>query len=51
MDQIGKYPLVKNWGWRRRRFFCNLVAGEVKVTKHKKLLNILSPGERFGEMA
>jgi serine/threonine protein kinase len=32
-------------------FFCILVAGEVKVTKRKKLLNILAPGECFGEMA
>ena len=32
-------------------FFCILAAGEVKVTKRKKLLNVLSPGECFGEMA
>lgn len=32
-------------------FFCILAAGEVKVTKRKKLLNILAPGECFGEMA
>ena len=32
-------------------FFCILASGEVKVTKRKKLLNILSPGECFGEMA
>jgi serine/threonine protein kinase len=32
-------------------FFCVLAQGEVKVTKRKKLLNILSPGECFGEMA
>lgn len=32
-------------------FFCVLAMGEVKVTKRKKLLNILSPGECFGEMA
>jgi CRP-like cAMP-binding protein len=31
--------------------FCILAAGEVKVTKRKKLLNVLSPGECFGEMA
>ena len=27
------------------------MSGEVKVTKRKKLLNVLSPGEGFGEMA
>ena len=32
-------------------FFCILTHGEVKVTKRKKLLNVLSPGECFGEMA
>ena len=32
-------------------FFCILASGEVKVTKRKKLLNILAPGECFGEMA
>jgi hypothetical protein len=31
--------------------FCILAAGEVKVTKRKKLLNVLAPGECFGEMA
>ncbi len=32
-------------------FFCILASGEVKVTKRKRLLNVLSPGECFGEMA
>jgi serine/threonine protein kinase len=32
-------------------FFCLLASGEVKVTKHKKLLNVLGAGECFGEMA
>jgi len=32
-------------------FFCILASGEVKITKKKKLLNILRPGECFGEMA
>jgi serine/threonine protein kinase len=32
-------------------FFCILASGEVKVTKKKKLLNILRAGECFGEMA
>jgi CRP-like cAMP-binding protein len=32
-------------------FFCILAAGEVKVTKRGKLLNILNAGECFGEMA
>ena len=31
--------------------FCILAAGEVKVTKNAKLLNVLSAGECFGEMA
>ena len=31
--------------------FCILASGEVKVTKNQKLLNILSAGECFGEMA
>jgi eukaryotic-like serine/threonine-protein kinase len=31
--------------------FCILAGGEVKVTKRKKLLNVLAPGECFGEMA
>ena len=32
-------------------FFCLLASGEVKVSKHGKLLNILNAGECFGEMA
>jgi serine/threonine protein kinase len=32
-------------------YFCILASGEVKVTKRKKLLNVLTPGECFGEMA
>ena len=32
-------------------FFCILAQGEVTVTKHGKLLNLLRPGEPFGEMA
>jgi serine/threonine protein kinase len=32
-------------------YFCILANGEVKVTKRKKLLNILSAGECFGEMS
>ncbi|MFM9968353.1 MAG: protein kinase domain-containing protein [Burkholderiales bacterium] len=32
-------------------FFCILAQGEIKVTKNRKLLNVLSPGECFGEMA
>jgi eukaryotic-like serine/threonine-protein kinase len=31
--------------------FCVLIAGEVKVTKNRKLLNVLGAGECFGEMA
>ena len=32
-------------------FFCILALGEVKVIKRKKLLNVLTAGECFGEMA
>jgi tRNA A-37 threonylcarbamoyl transferase component Bud32 len=32
-------------------FFCMVVQGEVRVTKNKKLLCVLGPGECFGEMA
>ena len=32
-------------------FFCMLASGEVKVTKHRKMLNVLGAGECFGEMA
>lgn len=32
-------------------FFCFLVAGELKVTKHGKMLDLLTPGDCFGEMA
>ena len=32
-------------------FFCILAAGQVKITKRGKLLNLLRSGEAFGEMA
>ena len=32
-------------------FFCLVIQGEVQVTKNKKLLSVLGPGECFGEMA
>jgi eukaryotic-like serine/threonine-protein kinase len=32
-------------------FFCLLIQGELQVTKNKKLLSVLGPGECFGEMA
>ncbi|HEY5897225.1 MAG TPA: serine/threonine-protein kinase, partial [Burkholderiales bacterium] len=32
-------------------FFCVIVEGEMRVSKNKKLLSILGPGECFGEMA
>jgi len=32
-------------------YFCILAQGEVRVTKHGKLLNVLRAGEPFGEMA
>jgi CRP-like cAMP-binding protein len=35
----------------RGDFFCVLVDGEMRVTKNKKLLSVLGPGECFGEMA
>lgn len=33
------------------RFFCFLAAGELKVTKRGRILNLLTPGEVFGEIA
>jgi tRNA A-37 threonylcarbamoyl transferase component Bud32 len=32
-------------------FFCMVIQGEARVTKNKKLLSVLGPGECFGEMA
>ena len=32
-------------------FFCVVAEGELKVTKHGKMLNVLSAGDCFGEMA
>ena len=32
-------------------FFCLLAEGEARVTKNRKLLTVLGPGECFGEMA
>jgi tRNA A-37 threonylcarbamoyl transferase component Bud32 len=32
-------------------FFCLLLEGEARVTKNRKLLTVLGPGECFGEMA
>ena len=32
-------------------YFCILAQGEVKISKHGKLLNVLRAGEPFGEMA
>jgi tRNA A-37 threonylcarbamoyl transferase component Bud32 len=32
-------------------FFCVVIQGEMHVTKNKKLLSVLGPGECFGEMA
>jgi eukaryotic-like serine/threonine-protein kinase len=32
-------------------YFCILAQGEVKITRHGKLLNVLRAGEPFGEMA
>jgi tRNA A-37 threonylcarbamoyl transferase component Bud32 len=32
-------------------FFCLVIDGEMRVTKNKKLLSVLGPGECFGEMA
>ncbi|TMH28500.1 MAG: cyclic nucleotide-binding domain-containing protein, partial [Betaproteobacteria bacterium] len=31
-------------------FFCVLIDGEMRVSKNKKLLTVLGPGEPFGEM-
>lgn len=38
-------------GRRPGNFFCFLVEGELKVTKNGHILNLLTPGECFGEMA
>ncbi|HRE17710.1 MAG TPA: cyclic nucleotide-binding domain-containing protein, partial [Rhodocyclaceae bacterium] len=35
----------------RGDFFCVVAEGELKVTKHGKMLNVLSAGDCFGEMA
>jgi len=35
----------------RGDFFCITIDGEMQVTKNKKLLTVLEPGECFGEMA
>jgi eukaryotic-like serine/threonine-protein kinase len=32
-------------------FFCMVIQGEMRVTKNKKLVSVLGPGECFGEMA
>ena len=32
-------------------FFCVLAEGELKVTKNGRILNLLTPGDCFGEMA
>jgi serine/threonine protein kinase len=53
---IGKWEKVQAGSTLMRegehgKDFCMLIAGEVKVTKNKKLLNVLGPGECFGEMA
>jgi eukaryotic-like serine/threonine-protein kinase len=32
-------------------FFCVLLEGEARVTKNRKLISVLGPGECFGEMA
>ncbi len=32
-------------------FFCFLIGGELKVTKNGRILNLLTPGDCFGEMA
>ena len=35
----------------RGDFFCVVLEGEMRVSKNKKLLSVLGPGECFGEMA
>ena len=60
--QLWEVIRISTWDWvpaehlimrdgDEGNFFCVLAQGEVKVTKRKKLLNVLSPGECFGEMA
>ena len=49
-ERIGAGASVVNEG-EPGDFFCVVVQGEMRVTKNKKLLSVLGPGECFGEMA
>lgn len=48
--QVGPGQIIMQDG-EAGDFFCFLIAGELKVTKHGKMLYLLTPGDCFGEMA
>ncbi len=63
-DDVQSWEVVRVSQWRRVAagdvlmregdpgdHFCVLASGEIKITKRGKLLNVLSAGECFGEMA
>jgi hypothetical protein len=49
-ERVGAGTQVVNEG-EPGEFFCVVIEGEMRVTKNKKLLSVLGPGECFGEMA
>ncbi len=49
-DKVGAGATLMREG-EPGEFFCLVSSGEVKVTKNRKLLSLLGPGECFGEMA
>ena len=48
-EQVGTGTVVLREG-EAGDFFCVLIDGEMRVSKNKKLLTVLGPGEPFGEM-
>ena len=48
-EQVGAGTVVVREG-EAGDFFCVLIDGEMRVSKNKKLLTVLGPGEPFGEM-
>src|SRR5947209_8850088 len=48
-EQVGAGTVVLREG-EAGDFFCVLTDGEMRVSKNKKLLTVLGPGEPFGEM-
>ena len=51
VDRIGPLRRAVMREGEQGDFFCMVIQGEVRVTKNKKLLSVLGPGECFGEMA